>query len=264
MCKSSKRRLVEGGAGKQRQRRDRVVFGVLAGVLTLAVCASLGCMAFYGNERDTLFSDGWRLFSAACTPGSIDLLSDDPDTPHNTCSPTTQPGNTIHYPNGTGPDSCTAPDQQGNDNDSSGDDPENSSAQNGENTGVGNGSSGSSTGNGTGNNGSGNNSGNSGNNTTPVWHPAWDEWVVSGYWESVSVYHEPEWGERAIWGVQCRECGFKTSESIYQHQDETGHGGFFGPVVIGYEPCIILDGYYTTERTWMDTSHWVHHEGYWE
>jgi hypothetical protein len=105
-----------------------------------------------------------------------------------------------------------------------------------------------------------------------VWHPAWDEWVEEGHYETTVIHHEAIYGERSIYGFTCY-CGylFATQDDINFHQAsmvEQGyaaeHAGYYGPVDIGTETFIAQEAWDEEVRSWVDTSHWVHHEGYWE
>jgi hypothetical protein len=143
--------------------------------------------------------------------------------------------------------------------------------------GSGSGSSGGNTGAGTGSGsaGTGNTGGTSGGSsdtgaTTPsrVWHEAWDEWVSEGHTETTVVHHEAVWATRPVYGTRCNYpgCGFVTTipAELYAHQDETGHGAYSTGVQIGTEDYLLEDVWDENVEHWVDTSHTVHHEGYWE
>ncbi len=112
-------------------------------------------------------------------------------------------------------------------------------------------------------NGAGAGSGASSGAATPdtpqqTWHPAWDEWVESGYWEDRTV--PATCGQREVYGSICNECGENISGHASRHLKETHHSGYHEGVV-GYETYEITPA--RTEHVWIDTSHWVHHAGYW-
>jgi len=123
------------------------------------------------------------------------------------------------------------------------------------------------TANNTGNNGGSSGSGGSANNSTPpstpatpakTYYPAWDEWVVDGYWKE--NYIAATYGQRAIYGSVCNQCGANVSGFAVAHLKETHHSGYHEGIV-GYEDYEISPA--RTERVWVDTSHWVTHSGYW-
>jgi hypothetical protein len=97
-----------------------------------------------------------------------------------------------------------------------------------------------------------------------VWHEPWDEWVSEGHWETTSVHHDEKSYEGPVYGAKC-DCGFMTSvpDTLYAHLDEMGHRGYVTGVQVGTKTYII-PAWDEEVRTWVDTSHWVHHEGYWE
>jgi hypothetical protein len=91
------------------------------------------------------------------------------------------------------------------------------------------------------------------------WHQAWDEWVVEGHWETVVI--PATYGQREVYGSICNDCGTVISGHAVEHLKETHHSGYHEGVV-GYESYEITPE--RTEQVWVDTSHWVHHDGYWE
>jgi hypothetical protein len=92
-----------------------------------------------------------------------------------------------------------------------------------------------------------------------TWHPAWDEWVEAGYWEEK---HMPAtYGQRDVFGSVCNECGASIGGRAMAHLKETHHSGYHEGVV-GSETYEITPA--RTEKVWVDTSYWVHHEGYWD
>ncbi len=101
---------------------------------------------------------------------------------------------------------------------------------------------------------------------TREWVPAWDEWVESGHWETSQVHHPAEYGERSIIGAVCNDCGFATAdaETMRRHVRETLHSGYSTGRVIGTERYLVQDAWVEDKSVWIDTSHWVHHEGYWK
>jgi hypothetical protein len=92
-----------------------------------------------------------------------------------------------------------------------------------------------------------------------TYHPAWDEWVAEGHWETVEV--PAVYGQREVYGSVCNECGADVSGQATAHLKATHHSGYHEGIV-GYETYEISPA--TSERVWVDTSHWVHHEGYWQ
>ena len=92
-----------------------------------------------------------------------------------------------------------------------------------------------------------------------TYHPAWDEWVEEGHWENVSV--PATYGSRAVFGSVCNECGANISGAAMAHLKETHHSGYREDVV-GSEQYEVTPA--RTEQVWVDTSHWVHHLGYWD
>ncbi|MDR2493440.1 MAG: hypothetical protein LBD25_08310 [Coriobacteriales bacterium] len=97
-----------------------------------------------------------------------------------------------------------------------------------------------------------------------VWIPPRDEWVTEGHWETTVVHYEALWGERPIIGARCLTCGFTIAGSITPHNEETKHYNYFTGDVIGYETYMIDDAWDDKVDVWVDTSHNVHHEGYWQ
>jgi len=143
----------------------------------------------------------------------------------------------------------------GSTNNSSGGSTTNSNS--GSNTGSSNG--------GSSNSGGGSSSGNS-NTTTPApstpvktYHPAWDEWVVSGYYETRTI--PASFGQRDIFGSVCNDCGENISGHAAQHLKDTHHSGYHEGVV-GSETYEITPA--RTEQVWIDTSHWIRHHDYWD
>lgn len=92
-----------------------------------------------------------------------------------------------------------------------------------------------------------------------IYHPAWDEWVEEGHWETVET--PAVMGQREVYGSVCNECGADISGQATAHLKATHHSGYHEGVV-GYETYVISPA--TSERVWTDTSHWVHHEGYYD
>ncbi|MDR2673149.1 MAG: hypothetical protein LBC35_07750 [Coriobacteriales bacterium] len=90
-------------------------------------------------------------------------------------------------------------------------------------------------------------------------HPAWDEWVEEGHWETVTT--PAIYGQREVYGSICNECGADICGRAAQHLKETHHSGYHEGVV-GYEEYQITPE--KTEQVWVDTSHWVNHEEYWD
>jgi hypothetical protein len=107
-----------------------------------------------------------------------------------------------------------------------------------------------------------------GGTTTPakkVWHPAWDEWVSSGYYETQYVHHDAQRGTRTIYGDRCNECGavLEGGQAV-AHLEQTGHFGYSTGVPVGTEEYLVREAWDEAIQVWVDTSHNVHHEGYWE
>ena len=92
-----------------------------------------------------------------------------------------------------------------------------------------------------------------------TWHPAWDEWVAEGHWETAVI--PATYGQREVFGSICNDCKTVISGSAVQHLKETHHSGYHEGVV-GYESYEITPE--RTEQVWVDTSHWVHNDGYWD
>lgn len=92
-----------------------------------------------------------------------------------------------------------------------------------------------------------------------VWVPAWDEYVACGHWEAVSV--PASFGERAVYGSVCSECGANISGFATAHLRDTHHSGYHEGIV-GCETYEITPA--RTEQVWVDTSHWITHPGYWQ
>lgn len=90
-----------------------------------------------------------------------------------------------------------------------------------------------------------------------TYYPAWDEWVSEGHWEEVT--RAATYGERAVYGSVCNECGANVSGQAASHLKATRHSGYHEGVV-GYESYQITPA--RTESVWVDTSHWVHHPAY--
>jgi hypothetical protein len=53
------------------------------------------------------------------------------------------------------------------------------------------------------------------------WHPAWDEWVAEGHWETAVI--PATYGQREVFGSVCNDCGTVISGSAVQHLKETHH-----------------------------------------
>ena len=92
-----------------------------------------------------------------------------------------------------------------------------------------------------------------------TYHPAWDEYVEEGHWETIEV--PAVTGQREVYGSLCNECGADISGQATAHLKATHHSGYHEGV-IGYETYEISPA--TSERVWVDTSHWVHHPEYWD
>jgi hypothetical protein len=145
----------------------------------------------------------------------------------------------------------------------------------GNGSGGGGSGSGGSGGGGGGASGGGSGSGPGGSGETPgsggggannkVWHEPWDEWKESGHWETTVVHHEAVYGERAVYGAKCSDCPFVTTDpdAMFAHLEATGHRGYATGVQIGTEPYLVQEAWDEETQTWVDTSCWVHHEGYW-
>jgi hypothetical protein len=128
-------------------------------------------------------------------------------------------------------------------------------------------SGGSNSSSGGGSNNAGGSSGTGGSNaTTPApstpaktYHPAWDEWVESGYYETRTI--PASFGQRDTFGSVCNDCGADISGHAAQHLKDTHHSGYHEGIV-GSETYEITPA--RTEQVWIDTSHWVHHEAYYD
>jgi hypothetical protein len=92
-----------------------------------------------------------------------------------------------------------------------------------------------------------------------IWHEPWDEWVSEGHYED--HYIEAVYGQRDVFGSVCNTCGLDISGNAFAHLKATQHSGYHEGV-IGTESYIIKPS--TTEQIWVDTSHSIHHEGYWQ
>jgi hypothetical protein len=92
---------------------------------------------------------------------------------------------------------------------------------------------------------------------TTTYHPAWDEWIESGYFETRTV--PATYGERSIYGSVCSECGANISGYAMQHLKDTHHSGYHEGIV-GSESYEITPA--KNWQEWVDTSHWVHHDAY--
>jgi hypothetical protein len=90
-------------------------------------------------------------------------------------------------------------------------------------------------------------------------HPAWDEWVEEGHYETKSI--PATYGERDVFGSVCNECAANISGKAAQHLRDTRHSGYHEGVV-GSESYEITPA--RTEQVWVDTSHWIHHNEYWD
>jgi len=97
--------------------------------------------------------------------------------------------------------------------------------------------------------------------STPAktYHPAWDEWVESGYYETRTI--PASYGQRDTFGSVCNDCGADISGHAAQHLRDTHHSGYHEGVV-GNESYEITPA--RTEQIWVDTSHWVRHEAYYD
>jgi hypothetical protein len=91
-----------------------------------------------------------------------------------------------------------------------------------------------------------------------TWHEAFDEWVSEGHYEE--HYVEAVYGQRNVFGSVCNSCGADISGFAASHLRDTHHSGYHEGVV-GSESYIIKPA--ISEQVWVDTSHYVHHEGYW-
>jgi hypothetical protein len=87
--------------------------------------------------------------------------------------------------------------------------------------------------------------------------------VESGYYETTTIHHEAVYGERAVYGAKCSDCGANISGFAVEHLEATGHHGYVTGVQVGTEGYLVQEAWDEELRTWVDTSHWVHHEGYW-
>jgi hypothetical protein len=107
--------------------------------------------------------------------------------------------------------------------------------------------------------------GNSGSDNKRVWHEPWDEWVNEGHWETTTVHHDEEvYSNWPVYGAKC-DCGYTTDvpNILYAHLDETGHRGYVTGVQIDTKTHVV-PAWEEKVEVWIDTSHWIHHEGYWE
>jgi hypothetical protein len=96
-------------------------------------------------------------------------------------------------------------------------------------------------------------------NAGKTWVKPWDEYVKDGYYKTTE--HPAEYGYRDVYGSVCNDCGANITGHAMQHLKETHHSGYHEGVV-GKEKYLIKDAW--TEKVWVDTSHWVHHDGYWK
>ena len=101
-------------------------------------------------------------------------------------------------------------------------------------------------------------------NAGRTWHPPWDEWVESGYWDTQYIEHPALYGERAVYGTRCNECGFTIQGRIMPHMEASEHFGYSTGVQIGTERYLAQEAWTEEKQVWVDTSHTVHHPGYWE
>jgi hypothetical protein len=99
----------------------------------------------------------------------------------------------------------------------------------------------------------------SSSNSNQTWHEPWDEWVVSGYYEERTI--PAVCGQRDVFGSVCNDCGADISGNAFAHIKDSHHSGYHEGVV-GSESYIVKPT--TTEQFWVDTSHFVHREGYWQ
>jgi len=130
--------------------------------------------------------------------------------------------------------------------------------------------------NGTGENVNGNNGNGNGSNggTGQVWHPAWDEWVVVGYYETRYIEHpatykevfHPEVGH---YGTVCNTCGAELGPGEGpQHLVDNLHASYRTAYIVDspawIEYVLVTAAWIEAVQVWIDTSHWVRHEGYWQ
>jgi len=168
--------------------------------------------------------------------------------------------------NGEGPDDNPEKDPN---KDPNGNGENGNSGNNGNNNGNGNGNGG----NNNGNNGNGSN-GNGGN--SQVWHPAWDEWVVSGYYETRYIEHPAVFKEvihpaQGYYAAVCNTCGaiLGPGEASWHLVNSENCESYKNNVWIQTSPAwieyvVVTAAWTETIQVWIDTSHWVHHEGYWQ
>jgi len=128
-------------------------------------------------------------------------------------------------------------------------------------------------------------SGNKGNGnrdtggTSQVWHPAWDEWVVSGHYETRYIEHPAVYGEvihpaQGYYAAVCNTCGaifgpglppdaagwhLMNSEKCESYKNNV----WIETSPAWVETIVIAAAWTETVQVWIDTSHWVRHEGYW-
>jgi hypothetical protein len=96
-------------------------------------------------------------------------------------------------------------------------------------------------------------------NAGKTWVKPWDEYVKDGYYKTTE--HPAEYGYRDVYGSVCNDCGANITGHAMQHLKETHHSGYHEGIV-GKEKYLIKDAW--AEKVWVDTSHWVHHDGYWK
>ena len=122
--------------------------------------------------------------------------------------------------------------------------------------------------------------GNKGNGeTSQVWHPAWDEWVVSGYYETRYIEHPATYKEvihpaQGYYAAVCNTCGAifgpgSDPSAPGWHLINTGHDSYKTGVWIVTSPAwveqvLVTAAWTEAVQVWIDTSHWVRHEGYWQ
>ena len=234
-------RVNEGAEAKVPEKKRPIVLIVILSVLAVLLIAAGIYLAICGcpfkaaetskEQGDPTATDKPGICAPLKTPG-------DKDKDPNGENPGDDPGNDHGNDPGNDPGNNPGNDPNGNSN---GEDP--NKKNNGQN-------------------------GNTGNNGNPgqVWHPAWDEWVVSGHYETRYIDHPAVYGERTIYGARCNDCGYTTSipSELYEHLDTMGHQGYSTGVPIGTEFYLIQAAWSEPYQVWVDTSHWVHHPGYWK
>jgi len=115
--------------------------------------------------------------------------------------------------------------------------------------------------------------------TGQVWHPAWDEWVVSGHYETRYIEHPAVYGEvfhpaQGYYAAVCNTCGAIFGPGLPPnaaaiHLETYLHDSYKNNVWIETSPpwvetIVITAAWTEAVQVWIDTSHWVRHEGYWQ